>query len=584
MILIFGGTTEGRLAVEVCEQSGKPFFYATKGNLQSVEMHHGVRLYGEMDSDTISMFCERHQIACIIDAGHPFAERLHHAIAQTGLPVIRLQRHFAQHVDGVAYCRDYDDAMRQMNACGVKKLLALTGVNTIARLKPYWTGHPTLFRILHRRSSVAEALQQGMAEEQLLFFPDDGHLPTQQEEQTLMQQADCDAMLTKESGTTGGYDAKVEAALHLGMKVFVVCHPQLPTTWTYVSGVHGLRRMIEKVVPSFFPLRTGLTTGACATAATKAALLSWLHDEEEEEVAFTLPDGELLTIPVTHEGRGAASVVKDISDDPDVTKGCRIRAVVAVHRRNEGQSQQIRFLQGEGVGRVTLPGLGLPVGSPAINPIPRQMMTDEIKSLTPDDVDVTISVEHGEEMAKRTFNERVGVVGGISILGTSGIVHPLSNDAFVRSIRRELDVAWAIGCREVAIVAGMKSERQLRSRRDIRCVHYGNFIGEALKAADAIGFRSVTVAIMIGKAVKLAEGHLDTHSHRAVMNKDFLCRVAQSLGIDASPIAGITMARELWQVMPPLFFDEITRRCLQQARRVYPNGELNIELICDNPS
>lgn len=573
------------MAVEVCEQAGHPFYYATKGNQQSVEMHHGIRLYGEMDGEAIQMFCDRHQIACIIDAGHPFAEQLHQAIAQTGRHVIRLQRHFSRHMEGITYCADYDDAIQQMRSHGVKRLLALTGVNTIGKLKSFWTTCPTLFRILHRHDSIDAALQQGITADHLIFYPSDGHLPSLQEEQAMMQQAACDAMLTKETGTAGGFDIKVEAALQQGMQVFVVSHPALPSSWVYVGGVHGLRRAIEQLVPSFFPLKTGLTTGACATAATKAALLSLLHGEEEEEVVFSLPDGEVLTIPVVHEGRGRASVVKDISDDPDVTKGCRIRSVVAIHPHwDNDHPQRIRFLPGSGVGMVTLPGLGLAVGEPAINPTPRQMICQEISALTGDDVDVTISVEHGEEIAKRTFNERVGVVGGISILGTSGIVYPLSNDAFVRSIRRELEVAWAIGCREVALVAGMKSERQLRERRNIRCIHYGNFIGDALKAASDIGFRSVVVAIMIGKAVKLAEGHLDTHSHRAVMNKAFLTEVAITLGIDASPIKRITMARELWDVMPSCFFDDITQRCLSQARRAFPYGELNIELICDKPS
>ena len=186
---------------------------------------------------------------------------------------------------------------------------------------------------------------------------------------------------------------------------------------------------------------------------------------------------------------------------------------------------------------------------------------------------VTISVENGAELALKTFNHKVGVVGGISIIGTSGIVSPLSNEAFIQSIRRELDVAWAIGCRTIGLVAGMKSEKALAG---IRCVHYGNFIGEALKAAQEVGFTDVHVAIMIGKAVKLAEGHLDTHSHKVLMNQDFIRSVAERLGLEYT---NVEMARDLWNIMPPVFFEEIQRLCYETCRKVYVNGSLNIHLI-----
>ena len=130
MILIFGGTTEGRIAVEVCDQAGKPFFYSTKGNLQDVEMHNGVRLSGVLSANDIKTFCMRHSIGCIIDAAHPFAENLHKAIGEAGVPVIRLQRSFPKHTGGVTYCRDYDDAARKMEADDVGCLLALSGRHT----------------------------------------------------------------------------------------------------------------------------------------------------------------------------------------------------------------------------------------------------------------------------------------------------------------------------------------------------------------------------------------------------------------------------------------------------------------------
>ena len=144
----------------------------------------------------------------------------------------------------------------------------------------------------------------------------------------------------------------------------------------------------------------------------------------------------------------------------------------------------IRFLQGEGVGRVTLPGLGIAIGEPAINPVPRQMMTAEIRALTDAPVDVTISVEGGRELAQRTFNSRVGVVDGISIIGTSGIVSPLSNEAFISSIERELQVARAIGCTSVCLASGKRAETALLQQEPtLRVVHYGNFVGDSLRLA-----------------------------------------------------------------------------------------------------
>lgn len=583
MLLIFGGTTEGRLAVEVCEQAGQQFYYSTKCSGQDVELQHGVRLSGMMTAEDIRVFCRENAVHCIIDAAHPFAEQLHRHIEQSGLPVIRCQRQFSPHREGVTYCRDFADAVRQLQTCSPQRLLALSGTNTISRLREYWQSHDTVFRILNRPESLAVAQENGLPLSQVIFYPELNRLPTTEEEMQTMQTVGCDAILTKESGETGGYEAKVEAALQLGLHVFVVVHPQLPQEWTYVSGRHGLRRAIESLVPEFFPLKTGLTTGACATAATKAAMLSLLYDEHPEEVCFALPDGEILSIPVLHEARGVASVVKDFSDDPDVTRGCRITAQVdftqAPFTKQGRDNAGVRFLPGEGVGMVTLPGLGIPVGEPAINPTPRQMIIQEIRALTTENMDVSIRVEGGRELAQRTFNHKVGVVDGISIIGTSGIVHPLSNEAFISSIRRELEVAWAMGKREIALVAGMKSEQALRQERDIRCIHYGNFIGEALRAAHDIGFRQVTLAIMIGKAVKLAEGHLDTHSHKVEMNRNFLRSVAQDLNLDATSIDNISMARDLWNLMPSAFFDRITALCLQHCQPVFPQGKLEIRLV-----
>ena len=584
-LLIFGGTTEGRLAVDVCEQAGKPFYYSTKGDLQKVDMHNGVHVTGAMTADDIVAFCKEHEIGCIVDAAHPFAENLHKTIDEArkvlSINVIRLQRVFPEHIKGVTYCSDYEDAIAKMQEAKVNKLLALTGANTINKLKR----SNAIFRILNRPESIALAKSSGLADDQLIFYNESLEIPSVEDEKKLMSEVGCDAIITKESGESGGFEVKVEAALELGLKVFVVEHPKLPDDWITVTGKYGLRRVIEHLMPDFFPLKTGFTTGACATAATRAAALSLLFDEYPEEIHFALPDGEIMTIPVTYEAKGVASVIKDSSDDPDVTKGCKITSTITLENSD---SFSVTFLQGEGVGKVTLPGLGIPVGDPAVNPTPRKMIENELRAIVESAPSlreraggeaflVTISVENGAELALKTFNHKVGVVGGISIIGTSGIVSPLSNEAFVQSIRRELDVAWAIGCRTIGLVAGMKSEKALEG---IRCVHYGNFVGEALKAAREVGFEDVHIAIMIGKAVKLAEGHLDTHSHKVLMNQVFIRKVAEGLGLEYKEV---DMARDLWNTMPPAFFEEIRRLCYETCRTVYKEGKLTINLVRTSP-
>lgn len=598
MILIFGGTTEGRMAIEVCEQTGRTYYYSTYGSQQQVELVHGLRLIGPMTASDIVDFCEQHEVKCIVDASHPFAEGLHQSIAEAAgqlrdVTLVRLERPRQPGREGVTYCRSFQEAVELLLTRQPRLLLALSGVNTIARLRPYWQHHKTIFRILNRPQSTALALQQGFPANQMIYFDDLAALPTQQQEQDLMLSLGCDAIITKDSGEQGGFAAKVDAALHLGLQVYVVERPDYPDATT-VTGRHSLRRELEQAVPGFFPLRTGLTTGTCATAAVKAAAMLLLGKSVSmcncqssmvngqwsiETVEVELPDGESVVVPVESAKAGEATVIKDFSDDPDVTRGCRITARVQVATdRKDG----IRFLQGKGVGRVTLPGLGITVGEPAINPVPRRMMEIELRQLTSQPLDVTISVEGGEELAERTFNSRVGVVGGISIIGTSGIVSPLSNEAFIESIGRELQVARAMGCTSVGLASGKRGEEALLEQEpELRVIHYGNFIGAALEKAHALGFNRVVIGIMLGKAVKLAEGHMDTHSHKVLMNKEFLIEVARSMGVaDAESLMdGITMARELWNIMPPAFFTAIRDLCYRHCRTVFPSGQLDIHLI-----
>ncbi len=586
MILILGGTTEGRLAVKVADEAGSPYYYSTKGSLQQITCRNGTHLTGGLDAEAMTDFCRRHSIRLLIDAAHPFAVGLHAAVADTsealGIPVARVERRYPARSEDIVWCDDYADAIRRLQDDDIKSLLALTGVHTIGKLRDYWQEHVCWFRILAREESLALAQQEGFDSRHLVYYE-------QEDENALLERLSPQAILTKESGESGGFLHKVEAAHRHGIAVYAVKRPSLPESFITVTGEHGLRRLIEKYVPGFFPLRSGYTTGACATAASKAALLVLLGERSTGSVPITLPDGETLELPVAEvtrgEGLAVATVIKDAGDDPDVTDGQRIVSTVRF-----SPSSGIHFLQGEGVGKVTLPGLGLEIGGPAINLVPRQMIRQELSALYQGGLDVTISVPGGRELAKRTFNPKLGIVDGISIIGTSGIVRPFSSEAFVCAIRREIEVCKAVGAQRLVINSGAKSERFLKALYPElppqAFVHYGNFVGETLKIATELNIRQVSLGIMIGKAVKLAEGFLDTHSKNVVMNKDFLKRLALEAGCSVSAkeaIEQMTLARELWTSFTSedaeKFFRLLAARCLAVARTCFPKGELTLFLL-----
>ena len=200
MVLIFGGTTEGRLAVDVCEQASAPYYYSTKGDLQQVALVHGVRLTGAMTADDIRCFCQQHGVRLIVDAAHPFAEGLHRAVADVGLPVVRIEtRQRTPLPSGIIECSDFDDAVRRLCHDRPRRLLALTGVNSIARLADYWRGGgDTIFRILRRQESLQKAMDEGFPTEKLVFYESTSTLPTADEERRLMEQVECDAIITNQ--------------------------------------------------------------------------------------------------------------------------------------------------------------------------------------------------------------------------------------------------------------------------------------------------------------------------------------------------------------------------------------------------
>ncbi len=288
-------------------------------------------------------------------------------------------------------------------------------------------------------------------------------------------------------------------------------------------------------------LRRGWTTGACATAAAKAACTALLTGEFPDPVRIALPRGETPVFPLCEkrfDGDSAtAGVVKDAGDDPDVTHGATILATL----RHGLAERGVTFRAGAGVGTVTKAGLPLAVGEPAINPAPRAMMTAAITEVAAarhvaPDFEVTIAVPGGAAIAERTWNPRLGIVGGLSILGTTGIVIPYSCSAWIQSIRSGIDVARAGGLTHVAGATGKTSEAAVAAHYGLdetALVDMGDFAGGMLKYLRDNPIPRVTVAGGFAKMVKLAQGHTDLHSSRSQVDFDRLAGWLQELGADA---------------------------------------------------
>lgn len=297
-------------------------------------------------------------------------------------------------------------------------------------------------------------------------------------------------------------------------------------------------------------LRPGWTTGACATAATTAAYTALLTGDFPDPVTINLPGGQspafALAVEELGEGVATVGVVKDAGDDPDVTHGALVRASVRMLPPGSG----VVFRAGSGVGTVTLPGLPLDVGEPAVNPVPRRMMREHIGQVAAahggtGDVEITLSVDDGEEIARSTWNPRLGILGGLSILGTTGVVVPYSCSAWIDSIRRGVDVALAAGQTHVAGCTGSTSERTVVSEYglpEIALLDMGDFAGAVLKYVRRHPVERLTVCGGFAKLSKLAAGHLDLHSGRSQVDPSFLAELAGRGGADKALVAEVAAA------------------------------------------
>ena len=298
------------------------------------------------------------------------------------------------------------------------------------------------------------------------------------------------------------------------------------------------------------PLRYGWTTGACAAAAAKAAFEALLTGAFPDPVTVTLPRGErpafALAVHALDGDTAMAGIVKDAGDDPDVTHGALVCTHVALGSPGSG----IAFHAGNGVGTVTLPGLPVPPGEPAINPGPRDMIRDALAEVAgqagaPLDLIVEISIPGGAEIALKTLNPRLGIVGGLSVLGTTGIVVPYSCAAWIHSIHRGIDVARAAGLAHIAGATGNTSEAAVAAHHGLpsaALIDMGDFVGGMLKYLRKHPVGHVTIAGGVAKMTKLAQGFLDLHSRRGRVDMKALAETAQACGANVSLTAEIAQA------------------------------------------
>lgn len=340
-------------------------------------------------------------------------------------------------------------------------------------------------------------------------------------------------------------------------------------------------------------LRSGYTTGACAAAASKGALLTLLYQRSFAEAAIRLPQGQRVIFPLyscsftSDEGR--SSVIKDAGDDPDVTDKAEIRARVAW-----SNTPGVTFRRGAGVGLVTKLGLPVPPGEPAINPVPRRMIAVTLQEVLdeadwpPAGVTVEISVPGGEEIARKTFNPRLGIMGGISILGTTGIVTPYSTTAWLASVVQSIDVATAQGCRHLVLTVGARGERTARQLFDLSedsFIQIGPFFADALRHCRRAGVAKVSLAAMIGKLAKFAAGYESVHSTASAQDFTFLARIAQEAGAKDDLLARIRAANTAQEVAEMIaarghlsFFFRLCRRAWSFARGLVGDA-LSVEIL-----
>tara|TARA_B100001559_G_scaffold163726_1_gene137273 strand:- start:2501 stop:3649 length:1149 start_codon:yes stop_codon:yes gene_type:complete len=312
-------------------------------------------------------------------------------------------------------------------------------------------------------------------------------------------------------------------------------------------------------------LRTGFTTGSCASAAAKAAVVALFNESAVSEVEILLPVGKLQSFQVhrctfVNKNKVTCSIIKDAGDDPDVTHGAEICATVSAHPSNENEVEVI-LKKGDGVGLVTKPGTGIEVGGPAVTRVPRRMITSSVlEAVQSNDkefkgiIEVELSVPGGEKIAEKTTNARLGVLGGISILGSTGIVHPYSTASWRASVHVAIDVAATNKIEHLVLTTGTRSEeysKKLLDLDDMAFVQVGIFSGHSMKRANMRGIKRVSHVGMIGKFAKLAKGYFVTHVAGNQVDVKFLSELAKNAGASQEVLTKLlttTSGREFQEI------------------------------------
>lgn len=599
MILILGGTTEGKLVASLLDDIECNYLYSTRNKVR--QKVRGPMIRGTLDAPRMKQLCLDNKVELLIDAAHPFAVGLHQTVHQVsveiGIKAIRFERNFPR-LEEDEMVRAFDTFEAMTEAIGKlhdkSPLLSLTGVQTISHYRDIHSKRPCFYRILDSPLSWDKGIATGMDRQYLL--PGPAHLDVAGIK-AMVAQTGAKLLTTKESGESGYYQQKVKVARELGIPLWVVRRPVTPElSFTVASQKELLQAIYEwqkETHKSSKSLRSGFTTGSCVTAATKASFCALMEKKWASTTEIQLPDGQKARFPLfplsLTEKEASCIVIKNSGDDPDVTHaaeiGCHIKLV---------KQWGISLQRGEGIGLVTLPGLQVKVGEPAINPVPRQMLIGILKQLQQEydyegGLEVTPFIPEGKKLAKRTFNPRIGVVDGLSVLGTSGRVMPYSLDGFIDAIREQVHVAYETGSPEIVATSGKRSERLLKPAfqhlNDYAYIHFGNFIGETLAVCAQLPFERITLGIMLGKAIKLAEGNLNTHSKHTRFNASFAAQMAQQCGHDDDVVLAISklkLANAVTDYIPihadEPFYQLVVEKCQSVCCKILPQ-KIRFQLI-----
>ena len=345
--------------------------------------------------------------------------------------------------------------------------------------------------------------------------------------------------------------------------------------------------------------RTGFTTGACSAAAARAAMIGLVTGQVPDQVESLLPNGDRVIFSIIEgecqENRAHAVVVKDAGDDPDVTDRAHLTADLTTLPNQPGK---ILLLGGEGVGLVTQPGLGLEIDGPAINPVPQKNIRENIAEagaslLQQCGIEVTLSVPGGEEIAQRTLNPRLGIIGGISILGTSGIVYPWSTAAFRACVVQGIEVAAKQGQKQIVLTTGGRTEkfvmRELPELAPACFVQMGDFLKPAFDAAVTNHIPHIIIGGMVGKLTKMAQGETITHAHRNPVNMLLVAEIAAEVGADGNLCSEIRQAKTARYALERLaeiglqgaFLITLGKRVISTLKERYPDQFTLRVLVCD---